>query len=252
MLKLHNINEQKRNTILKYLINHPKIAWIGNLEGNYDIAFIAYVKDQVQLQETINTLFEKFNKYIMKKTISISLNAEFFPRDYLIDKERTSFKKISYKYYKNFIELDEIDNQICTILGKNSRTSAIELSKEIKISPDTILQRLKKLKKEEIILGYNIILDQEKINQSHYKLLIFLSNLSKQKEDKLLSFCRSNNRVISVIRTLAEWDYEIDLEMKDVNQLKNFTMELTNSFSDIIKDYDSIRILNMPKYTFFP
>jgi len=252
MLKLQNVNEESKNFIIDFLKNNNKIAWIGNLEGSYDIAFILYVKNQIELQSMINELFEKFSKVIMKKTISVNLYAEFFPRDYLINKERTKIKKAAYKPYEKSITLDEIDGKICYLLGMNSRISSIEMAKKINISSDAILQRLKRLKKEEIILGYNLVLNQEKINQTHYKILIFLNNISKEKEKSLIMFSSINNRVIAIVKTLAEWDYEIDIEVENVNQLKEFTMNLTNHFSDIIKDYDLIRIVNMPKYTFYP
>ena len=252
MLKLQNVNEEKKNKIIKFLNDHSKVAWMSTLEGTYDIAFILYVKNQIELQKFIEELYNKFIQYIMKKTVSVHLYAEFFTRDYLINKERIDTTKTSYASYERFIVLDKIDDKICSYLGKDSRISSVELSEKIGISPDAILQRLKKLKKEEIILGYTIVLNQEKINQLHYKILLSLNNLSKEKEQKLITFSRMNNRVIAIIKTLAEWDYEIDIEVENVHQIKRFTMELTNTFSDIVRDYTLLRIVNMPKYTFYP
>ena len=252
MLKLQNVNEEKKNKIIKFLNDHSKVAWMSTLEGTYDIAFILYVKNQIELQKFIEELYNKFIQYIMKKTVSVHLYAEFFTRDYLINKERIDTTKTSYASYERFIVLDKIDDKICSYLGKDSRISSVELSEKIGISPDAILQRLKKLKKEEIILGHTIVLNQEKINQLHYKILLSLNNLSKEKEQKLITFSRMNNRVIAIIKTLAEWDYEIDIEVENVHQIKRFTMELTNTFSDIVRDYTLLRIVNMPKYTFYP
>lgn len=252
MLKLQNIDEERKNKIIDFLNKNPKVAWIGNLEGSYDIAFILYVKNQIELQNLIEELYSKFIEYIMRKTISINLYAEFFTRDYLVNKERIKMAKASYKSYEKSISLNKIDDKICSHLGENARLSAVELAEKIGISPDAILQRLKKLKDEEIILGYNLVLNHDKMSQLHYKILLYLNNLSKEKEQKLLAFSRMNNRVIAIIKTLAEWDYEIDLEVEDVNQVRKFTMDLTNHFSDIIRDYNLIRIVDMPKYTFYP
>ena len=250
MLKLQNVDQVKKNNIIDYLKESNKVAWIGDLEGNYDITFILYIRNQLELQEFMDELFNKYNKYIMKKNVSINLNAEFFNRDYLINKERVASKKVSYKSYKEVIELGEIDEKICKALCKDSRINSIELAKEIKVSSDTILQRLKKLRKEGVILGFNIILNQEKINQLHYKILLYLNNSGS--EEKLLSSIRLNNRVIAIVKKLAEWDYEVDLEVENVNQLKEFTMSLSNEFSNVIRDYELLRIINMPKYTFYP
>ena len=54
-----------------------------------------------------------------------------------------------------------------------------------------------------------------------------------------------------LIKTLAEWDYEVDLELENVEQLKEFTMDLTSQFSSLIRDYSSIRIIDMPKYSLY-
>jgi Lrp/AsnC family transcriptional regulator, leucine-responsive regulatory protein len=252
MLKLQNVNEQRRKQILNFLEKNENVAWIGNLEGNYDIAFILYVNNQVMLQRIIKDLYEQFSKFIMKKSISINLSGEFFPRDYLVNKERVQIKKTGYVPFEKPIVLDKIDKYICKLLSENARISSIEIANKLNISSDSVLQRLKKLKKENIILGHNLILNQEKIGQSHYKILIYLTNISKEKEEKLISFVRMNNRVIAIVKTLADWDYEIDLEVENVNQLKKFTMDLTNQFSIIIRDYDLIRIIDMLKYTFYP
>jgi DNA-binding Lrp family transcriptional regulator len=96
------------------------------------------------------------------------------------------------------------------------------------------------------------VLDNEKIDQLHYKILIYLNNKSEDEIRKMLSFVKSNNRVIAIIKTLAEWDYEIDLEIENVKQLQDFTMQLTKNFSGIIRDYLTIRVIEMPKYNFYP
>lgn len=252
MLKLQNIDKSKKEKIISFLSKNNHVAWIGNLEGIFDMAFIIYVKNQIELQKFVNELTEKFSKYIMKKTLSINTSAEFFPRDYLINKKRNNLEKSSYEMYEEIASLDKINTKICTLLGENSRISSVEIAEKLNLSPDSILNRLRSLKKGRIILGYTLVLNQEKLNQAHYKILLNLNNLSKEKEIKLLEFLRKNNRIIALIKSLAEWDYEVDIEVENFSQLKDFTMDLTTQFSEVIRNYDILRILNMPKYTFFP
>lgn len=252
LLKLQNMNQDKKSKIIDFLISNDKIAWVGNLEGSYDLSFIIYVQNQIELQKFINEFNEKYNQNIMKKTISINIRGEFFSRDYLINKERQKFTEIIYEQTNEISKLDDIDDDICSLLSENSRYTAVDLANRLNISADSVLQRLKKLKKEKILIGNSIIINQNKLNQSHHKVLLFLNNLNSNNEKKLLSYLRNNNRIIAIIKTLAEWDYELDIEVENFSQLENFTMNLTSEFSDIIKDYDVLRIKNMPKYTFFP
>ncbi|MEX0920460.1 MAG: Lrp/AsnC family transcriptional regulator [Candidatus Pacearchaeota archaeon] len=251
-LKLQNIDEKKKRRIIDFLKDSNHVAWIGNLEGNYDIAFILYMKNQLELQKFVKILYEKFSKSIMRKTLSINLNAEFFNRDYLVNKKRTLIKKNSYESYDKFLKLDATDKKICSLLGKDARMSSVEISNKISISADSVSRRIKNLEKEGVIQGYTLVMNQDKMEQSHYKILLHLNNISKEKEDQMISVIRFNNKVIAIVKVLADWDYEIDLEVENINLMKEFTMELTNKFSEIIRDYESIRVINMPKYNFYP
>ncbi|MEK6961631.1 MAG: winged helix-turn-helix transcriptional regulator [Nanoarchaeota archaeon] len=252
MLKLQNANERDKSMIISFLKTHRNIAWIGDLEGNYDIAFIIYVTDQIQLQSLIEDLHGRFSKYIMKKVLSVNLHADFFARDYLVGNERSTVRRTSYKSHKGSTILDDADEKICASLGEDSRRSSVEIAKRIGLSSDAVLKRIVRLRNKGIILGSTLVLDQTVLHQSHYKILVSLNNLSKDKESRLIESSSLNNRVIAIVRVLAQWDYEIDIEVEDISQLRSFIIGLTTRFSDIIRDYEVLRIVSMPKYTFYP
>jgi len=255
-IKLQNVDEKKKSEFITYFKESPEVTWIANIEGVYDLAMIIMVRNQLELQSLMEEVSQKFSALIMKKSIAINLRGEFLRRDYLTGKQREELGKkktvLEYSALKETKEIDETDEKICRLIAKDSRISSVEIAKEIGISADTVVLRLRKMQESRIISGYSIILNNEKINQIHFKLVLFLNNISEEKTRKLLSFIRMNNKVIAIIKTLAEWDYEIDLELESINQLKEFTMALTNQFSDIIRDYSTIRILDMPKYNFYP
>lgn len=250
LIKLQNIDQSRKDSIISYLVEDSNVNWIGDLEGMYDVAFIVAVRSPVDLNKTIDTLFKRFGKFIMKKTISIHLKGKFFPRSYLANESKQKTKEVTYEG-KDTVKLTEKDKELCKLLSINSRASAVEISRKIGISADSVIKHIKKLEKDKVILGYSIILKHDKISQSHYKLLINLSNIEERKLNSFLTYIETTDRVIAIIRTLAEWDYEIDLEVENIEQLKEFTMKLTEKFSDIIKDYQFLRITRMPKYTFF-
>lgn len=258
-IKLQNVDSKKKKEMMSFFINNPSITWMGDLEGMFDIAMIIKVQNQLELQRVMKQINNKFSSVIMKKTLAINLKGEFLRRDYLVNKKRLEVPvsknrktELEYAPTEKIIEIDDTDAEICRLLANNSRMTSVEIGQKLRISADTAVLRIKKLQKQRIISGFTIILDNEKINQLHYKILLYLNNSSEEKTSRLLFFIRNNNQVIALISTLAEWDYEVDLEVSNVNQLKDFTMELTNNFSDIIKDYDTLRIVEMPKYNFFP
>lgn len=138
------------------------------------------------------------------------------------------------------------------LASEDSRRSSVEIAKRIGLSSDAVLKRIVRLRNKGIILGSTLVLDQTVLHQSHYKILVSLNNLSKDKESRLIESSSLNNRVIAIVRVLAQWDYEIDIEVEDISQLRSFIIGLTTRFSDIIRDYEVLRIVSMPKYTFYP
>lgn len=249
--KLQNVREIDKNNIVKNLINNKNVAWVANFEGNYDLGCIVVVKDQIELQKIVERLYQSFNNKIMNKTISLLLEGKFFPKDYLLYQKRPASKVSSYSDVTKKIELDELDKKICLILANNARISLVEIGQELKRSADAIALRLKKLNNSGFITGYTTDIDQQKLNQIHYKILLHLNDLSEDKIKSLLSFIHNNIRVTAVMKTLASWDYEIDLEVENPFQLKQFTMELTTQFSDLVRNYETLQIIDMPKFSFY-
>lgn len=250
-LKLQNVRESDKKEIVDNLNENNNIAWVALFEGNYDIGFIVVVKDQIELQKITESLYQNFNNKIIQKTISLLLEGEFFPRDYLLYNKRPLSKIASYKDINQKINLDEIDKKICLLISNNARASLVEIGEKIKLSADAIAIRLKKLNNRGFITGYTIDINQQMLNQIHYKILLHLSNLSSNKIKSLLNFIHENIRVTAIMKTLASWDYEVDLEVESPFQLKDFTMEITTQFSDIIRDYEILQITDMPKYSFY-
>jgi len=251
MFKLQNVNEQKKKEIIDSLIKNPYIDWVANLEGNFDIACIILIKNQKDLQNFVERLYALLGDSLIKKSLSVIVSSQFLPRDYILNKPRREIKEPFYKLSEEIQELDEKNKMLCALLSENGRYSYVELASKMKISADSVVQRFKKLKGEEIIIGSTIGLDNSKIGQLHYKILLQLNDLSEKNTKRLLDFVRSNNRVIAIVKTLAEWDYEVDLEVEGVEQLKEFTMGITSQFSNIIRDYSTIRIVDMPKFTLY-
>lgn len=252
LLKLRSITETEKKSYTDSLKKEKRIAWIGNLEGNYNLGLIVAVKNQIELKESMDKITNIFNKKIIKKTISINIEGNFFPRDYLINKKRELIENSKYETEKEIEILDKTNLKILESIAEGGRISFVELSSKIKISADSMAKKYAKLKKEGIITGSSVILNLKKINQFQYKVLLFLNDFSPEKINQLKKEIKSNQRVISLIQTLADWDYEIDLEIENPDQLNTFMLEISTKFPGMVKDYEILRVLDMPKYNFIP
>jgi Lrp/AsnC family leucine-responsive transcriptional regulator len=86
----------------------------------------------------------------------------------------------------NTTQLDKIDHAILRALRANARMSNQELSEKVGLSPSPCLRRLRRLEDEEVITGYSISVDEEKIG---LPVAVFMSiKLERQIDASLSTF----------------------------------------------------------------
>jgi Lrp/AsnC family leucine-responsive transcriptional regulator len=80
--------------------------------------------------------------------------------------------------------VDTLDLKIIESLKVNSRTSFVEIGKQIGLSPSSVRERVQKLEDTEVIKGYNIQLNNKKLG---FGLEVFI--MFKLFSGKLKIFC---------------------------------------------------------------
>ena len=139
-------------------------------------------------------------------------------------------------------QLDDIDKEIIRILQNNARTSYREIQNQLKISIGTIHNRISKLKYNQIIEGYTLKLNNEKLG---YKLtfLIRIHIDGKHTED-ILGEIAEIPEVCSVFHTTGEQSAALICRFKESEDVHEFIRKLnkkeyvtrTNS-NMILKEY---------------
>ena len=253
-LRLQNINRQKEKEIIGYLLNHPYVQWYASADGNYDMLFNLLAKDSLQLDGHLNELDKRFGQYIAEREVTIMLYAQFFYRDYLIDKypKDVSRKKIFFGSVPAQIDIDEINRKILKNLANYSRTPTVEIAKQCGVSADAVASRIKKLENAGIIQNYMLVLDNAVLGQMHYKVVLSLNSLSMGRANALDGFCNLHPNVYFTNRLIGPWQFEINLEVKDANEFRDFMLQLKENFSDIIRSYLVFSLYKVHKFDFYP
>jgi len=252
LLKLHNSNEKKIQSLIDHLSKDKNICWLASLDGNYDIGFVVKADNILALNNVLEELNNKFSNIINKQAFSINMLGEYLSRDYLINNKRLSQNEPSYSVKFEKADIDEIDIKIIKSLTEDARETAVNISTKLGLSADTILQRKRKLEKIGVIKNYTIVLNHSALNQIHYKVFIYLNNFSPEKISKFLDYCRAESRIVYIIKALGDWNYELDIEAENIEQYRKIMMEITNSFSKIVKDYSYVIVRKIHKYNLYP
>ncbi len=252
-LRLQNLDREKEKELINFLVNHPNVVWVASCDGKFDLTFGTWAKDMAFLEKTIAELNKKFREYIAERQIATIIRGDYFIRDYLINKkEPSAYRQSFFGAIPSPVRMDENDWKILSALGKNSRTTAVEITKEVKLSADAIAERIKKLEKSGVIRHYNIVPNESKYPYLHYKVLIGFRNVSEDRELSLREYCRINPNIVYIVKSLGPWEFEIDLEVETAEQFREIMMDIKTKFSDILKDYSALNIYQVHKYNFCP
>lgn len=252
-LRLQNLDSGKEKEIIEFLKNHPNVVWIASCDGRFDLAFGTWAKNMQFLDQTLTELNKEFGEYIAERQIATIIRGDYFIRDYLINKKQaSSYRQSFFGAVPSPVKMDENDWKILLMLGKNSRNTAVDIAKEIKLSADAVGERIRKLQKSGVIRHYNIVPNESKYPFLHYKVLIGFRNISEQREKTLREYCRRNPNIIYIVKSLGPWEFEIDLEVESAEQFREIMMGIKTTFNDILKDYSALTIYKVHKYNFCP
>jgi len=251
-LRLLRASEKDELEIISFLKEHKNVTWLVRTEGIYDIAIAFHTLSINELNEILLELENKFGKFISEKVVNRVITGEFFHRDYLSDEKTTSRKKTIFQTYSVPFKFDDTDLKILAGLARDSRKSAVDISEKLKIGPDAVGKRIKILEKEGIIQNYILVLDSEKMEMLHYKVLMRVGNFTQEIEKKLLDFCKKNKNITFYNKGIGSWEIEIDLEVKNSVEFRSIMRDLKQKFADSIKEYFSLMVYEIAKFDFLP
>jgi len=129
-------------------------------------------------------------------------------------------------------ELDEIDKEIIRILQDDARKSYREIQEQLSISIGTIHNRITKLKKNKIIEGYTLKLNNTKLG---YKLTFLISlQIDGKYTEEILSELSEKPEICTVFNVTGEQSASLICRFKESEDVHEFLREL-NKHEHIIR-----------------
>lgn len=252
MLRLSNTTKNIYEEIINFFMKHPNVLWLNSCGGKYDFIVNVMAKNIIHFNQIFRKIRERFPEQIQNYDILTHLEASYFGRDYLLKKKREIKEVLYFGREFKLIDLDKTDLKILSIISENARINAIEIGQKLNITGNTIVNRIKNLKKIGIIQAYTSLLHIDKIGYQAYKLLIKFQNITEKREKELINFVQLNANVIGIIKLVGLWDFEIEIEVKEREELHQLIMEIRDKFKDIIKEFETLPLYHDYRYNYFP
>lgn len=244
-LQLQDLSEEKEKEIIKFLQSLP-VYWLAKSYGKWDFLVGLQASSPKEFNQLKLKILSKLEGHIVNKDVTLMVNAPFFARDYILgNKTHTEIKSFLNEVK---INIDEKDKQILKLLSTNSRYKVIDLAKKLNITTKTVIQRIKRLEKHNIIINYRISLNLEKIGHKFMKAFISLKNVTEKDHKQFINYCIKIPNLIHLIETIGAWDFEPEFEIKNEQEFYHVLNELRSKFSKIIKTIDVATIVKEYEY----
>ena len=139
--------------------------------------------------------------------------------------------------------MDQTDLKIINVLNDNARKSYREIAKKLDISLSTVANRIKKMEKEEVIKGYILVINQEKLDLD---LTVIISlRISHGKLIEIQQKISMDKHVFAVYDVTGDWDSFVLAHFKDRRDLNMFIKKIL-SIDDVERTNTQI-VLNIVK-----
>jgi len=244
-IKLQNVSQEAEEKIISFLTKNKKIVFLEKTLSKYDLAFIILTKSLEEIDEETKSIRQFTGTNLKYLEIGISLETYEFPTFIFDNKE--IFSKKNNENKKNY-KFDQYDKEILSELVKNSKITAVDLSRKIKLSVFAIASRIKKLYKNNIIYKFKAIINTEKLGYHKYTILLNLFNSKAEKQ--LLEFCNIHKQIWEIDKSLSNYNYALEVYAKNNEEFKNIVGEIMGTFSKHIIDYETLIVLKKIKHSY--
>lgn len=251
-LRVHGLTKEAEQEMLADLLKNPRINWVARCTGRWDLMISIYACNVLEFAEKKNQLFKRYGTYIEDYSIAILEDALVFNRDYLLEQSTDYRKEFVFGGRPEVEEIDDDEKNIIRAIRNNARYKVTELAKKLDLNVRTVMNKIKDLEKRGIIQGYTTFIRLDKVELQFFKLIVYLQDFTEKRYNELLSFAKQHNNIIHLIKSIGDWELEVELEAENVVTAYEFMKKIRNRFPDIVKLVDVVIITDEMKLDFFP
>jgi len=228
--------------IEKEFVSHiSKQAQVGvntSINGKWNYCIGIWAKNVIHFKRTYTSIMKKFEQYVVSKTTTIETDFYYFKPKQIW--EGNSDEEIKMTGDLENYSIDKTDEIILSNLAKNARITLVELSKLTGLTANGVKERINVLKKNNVILGFRVMINYQLLGFLHYRVFLHLENLTEEKEKKIIYFLKQQKSIVSVTKTIGYCELEFRAILKNIHEYYSLMEMLRNKFQFLIKDFESI------------
>lgn len=125
--------------------------------------------------------------------------------------------------------MDRIDRELVTALSHNGRATFQELGALVRLSANTVADRVRRLQRDGVIAGFSAVIDELALGKS----LGVISDVKLRDGVERVAFAESLThipQVIGALRLTGEYDYQLHIVCGDAAELESVVDRLKHDY----------------------
>jgi len=196
--------------------------------SKYDLGVLFIFKNEQERNNFLSEMLSIHSSEIADYLVIGPYFSEYYPLKFLGHHELRP--RIFHEYKLKEYNLDEKEKKILVVLNKNANARIIDLAKRTNLSAELIVYKLKKLKKENVLLSTRAYFDMEKTGFFYSVILINFHNFSKQNQKKLQDFAKKSNYLDSLMFCAGKPNCYMQIFHRNVLELHKVLNDLRETF----------------------
>ena len=136
------------------------------------------------------------------------------------------------------------------LLAQDSRITTIDIAKKLNITTITITKRIKRLIELGVILRFHVTINWEIIGYKWFKVDLYLKDYNKIHQ--IIKYLETNPNLSYIDKTFGYADLELELIVKNVDQLKQIIEDISSKFPKMIRSYTYFSVEKSHKWVDIP
>jgi len=238
-LKFQGLSSKQQDLWHKQIDRHPAVMSTGKNAGEWDLTVVIKAKNSQELDRIFKNLSKGREDKIKKKIITTQIESAYFTETVFYNKQG----KEAVTAGGSLVDFDETDEELIEMLAKDCRTSLVELSEKMQMSPNGVKERIKRLEEKEVITGYKTKINYELLGFIHFRVFLHVKKMSDAFYSQMRDYLKQKGNVESIGRCWGYADIDFRIHAKSIFEFYSQISELKDRFIENIIDIDSMIIV---------
>ncbi len=247
-LKLQDLSSKQQELWHKQINKHPAVMSSGKNAGEWDLTIVIKSKNNQELDRIFKQIIQGREDKIKNKLITTQIESTYFTEKVFYNKQGKEATTEGGK----MTNIDEVDEKLIKILAENGRISLLDLSEKLKMSPNGVKERIKKLEEKKIIVGWKTKINYELLGFLHFRVFIHAKKMSEEFYSQIKHWLRQKGNIESVGRFWGYADIDFRIHSEDIFDLYKTIVEIKDKFIQNIIDIDSMIIVGWEGINYYP